>query len=463
MVRKRVQRGDREGADGVGSGPGAGPTRRDVLAGAGAAGLAGLAGCLPDGGGGTATQTTSSNYANVPLSGDTVKIGVSVPQTGVYQGEGQQLRFGYELAAQNINNSDVETRLGYVNNEHFAALQGSAGLRGKQIELVVQDTESSAETARSSASTLIEDEGVVMLAGGASSDEAMAHQSVAMDNGVVHMIGFAPGNSISGTNCALTGFQEMFNAKEAAQALRPVLTEEYADGADVGESFAASMRTELADAGWSEQTVETTRVGTTNFRSAIETAVAEEPDVLVLNYYGLGGSHALRQAADIADEAVSVVVPLYNRPMARNAGGAMADVLGTIHWESSILERYSRMFTNAWRRAYSGNDQRATAPSGLAHLAYSQLFQYAAAVERAGTFEPPAVVDELEDFTYDIGMGEETMRQCDHTAQRSVPIVRGLAADDQYWGRYYEIEEIVTPEGYTCDEAPAANCNLGSF
>ncbi len=455
-----------------GSGNRAAPTRRDVLAGAGAAGLAGLAGCLPDGGSGTATQTQTSQYANVPVSGDTVTIGVSIPQTGVYQGEGTQLGYGYELAAQNINNSDGETQLGYVNNEHFSALQGSAGIRGKQIELVVDDTESSAETAQASGTRLIQEEGAVMLAGGASSDEAIAHQTVAMDHSVVHMIGFAPGNSISGTNCSLSGFQEMFNAKLAAQALRPVLTEEYADGADfaqvrpdsdVGESFGASMREELTDAGWNELTVETTRVGTTNFKSSIETAIAEDPNVLVLNYYGLDGSHALRQAAEIADDDTSVVVPLYNRPMARNAGGAMAGVLGTIHWESSILEGYSRMFTNAWRRAYSDNDQRATAPSGLAHLAYSQLFQYAAAVERAGSFEPPAVVDELQGYSYDLGMGEETMRQCDHTAQRPVPIVRGLSADDQYWGRYYEIEEVVTPDGYTCDEAPAANCNMGSF
>ena len=448
-----------------------GRTRRDVLAGAGAAGLAGLAGCLPDGGDST-TPTETGRHANVPVSGDTVTIGVSVPQTGVYQGEGEQLRFGYELAAQNINESEGDQQLGYVSNEHFDVLAESAGIRGKEIDLVVDDTESGAETAETSARNLIENEGAVMLAGGASSGEAIAHQGVAMDQGVIHMIGFAPGTSLSGTECRLTGFQEMFNAKHAAQALRPILVEEFGEDAgfaqvrpssDVGETFATSMRQELLGAGWRQLSVEQTRVGSTNFQAPIENALAEEPDVLVLNYYGLDGAHALRQAAELTDEETAVVVPLYNRPMARAAGAAMGDVLGTIHWESSILETYSRRFTNAWRRAYSEDDQKATAPSGLVHLAYSQLFQYAAAVERAGTFDPPAVVDELEGFTYDIGMGEETMRPCDHTAQRQVPIVRGLAEDDRYWGRYYEIEELVEVEGFGCDQAPAVQCELGDF
>lgn len=458
---------DREGAT---VRHGDGRTRRDVLAAAGAAGVAGLAGCLPDGDGGGATPTPggSTAYANYPVRGDTVRIGVSVPETGVYQGEGQQLTAGYELAAMNINQSQ-----GYVNNEHFAVLEGSEGIRGKTVELVVDDTGSSADQARESARNLIDEEDAIVLAGGASSDEAIAHQQVARDRGVVHMIGFAPGNSIGGRNCAITGFQEMFNAREAAQALRPVLVSEHGEevdfaqvrpNSDVGETFAVSIRQEMLGAGWNQLAVETTRVGTQNFEGPIAAARDQEPEVLVLNYYGLDGAFALRQAARVTEgEDIDVVVPLYNRPMARNAGGAMEGVLGTIHWESNILERYSRMFTQAWTRAYGGDDRKATHPSGLAHLAYSQLFQYAAAVERAGSFEPPAVVDELEGYAYDLGMGAEEMRGCDHTADRPVPIVRGLAAENQYWGKYYEIEDIITDVGYGCEEAPATRCELGSL
>jgi ABC-type branched-subunit amino acid transport system substrate-binding protein len=446
-----------------------GRTRREVLAAAGAAGVVGLAGCSGDGDGPGATPTATPQpaYANMPVEGDTVTIGVSVPETGVYSGEGAQLRVGYELAAMNINQDR-----GYSDEGIFPALAGSPGVRGKEIEIVTGNTGSDTEQARESAQTLIDTEGAVMLAGGASSDEAIAHQGLANDRGVIHMVGFAPGNSIGGENCAVTGFQEMFNAAMAANALKQALIDEHGFEAtfaqvrprsDVGESFATSIAAEMAGEGWQELATETTRVGTQDFREQIQSAAEESPDVLVLNYYGLDGAHALTQADELVGGDVDIVVPLYNRPMARNAGGAMEDVLGTIHWESAILQENSRKFTNAWRSAYASDDRRAQEPSGLAHLAYSQLFQWAAAVERAGSFRPPDVAAELSGHTYDLGMGEETMRECDHQAQRPIPIVTGLAEDQQYWGRYYEFQEILTGVGYGCDEDPAADCELGSI
>lgn len=446
-----------------------GRTRREVLAAAGAAGVVGLAGCSGDGdgSGATPTATPQSEYANMPVEGDTVTIGVSVPDTGVYSGEGDQLRVGYELAAKNIN----EDR-GYSDEAAFPALAGSTGVRGKTVEIVTDNTDSNAEQARESAETLIDTEGAAMLAGGASSDEAIAHQEVASDRGVIHMIGFAPGNSIGGDHCAITGFQEMFNAKMAARALKQALLDEHGVEAtfaqvrprsDVGESFATSIAAEMVGEGWDELPSQTTRVGTQDFSDQIESAGNEDPDVLVLNYYGLDGAFALSQADELVGDEVDIVVPLYNRPMARNAGGAMEDVLGTIHWESAILQDNSRAFTNAWRSAYASDDRRADEPSGLAHLAYSQLFQWAAAVERAGSFRPPAVAEELSGHTYDLGMGEETMRECDHQAQRPIPIVSGLSEDQQYWGRYYEFQEILTDVGYSCDETPASDCEMGSI
>ena len=447
-----------------------GRTRREVLAATGAAGLVGLAGCSGDGdgpSGATPTTTPQSEYANMPVSGDTITVGVSVPETGVYSGEGGQLRVGYELAAKNIN----EDR-GLVNAEDFSVLQGSGGVRGKTIEIVTDDTGSSADQAADSARNLIDNQGAQMLAGGASSDEAIAHQRVAKNRGVIHMIGFAPGTSIGGSNCANTGFQEMFNAQMAASALRQALVDRHGyetsfaqvrPESDVGESFATSIEEAMTGEDWEHLTTQTTRVGTQDYRSQIRSARDQDPDVLVLNYYGLDGAHALRQADEIVGGDVAIVVPLYNRPMARNAGGAMEDVLGTIHWESAVLKRNSRRFTQAWKSAFSTNDRRATEPSGLAHLAYMQLFQWAAAVERAGSFRPPDVAAALEDYSYDIGLGQETMRACDHQAQRPIPIVTGLAADDQYWGRYYEFQEILTGHGYSCEEAPAADCSMDGF
>lgn len=310
-----------------------------------------------------------------------------------------------------------------------------------------------------------------MLSGGASSDEAIAIQEVAADRTAIHMMGFVPGNSLGGSECNAVGFQEMFNAKMAAQALRAPLIDEF--GADVGYvqvrprsdlgvSFESAVREEMGS-DWTELSVVETRTGTRNFEGPIEQAAEEEPDVVFLDYYGLDGAHALRQSKQILGEEVGHVVPLYNRSMASNAASAIEDVIGTVHWHPVIRTPLSLQVIEAWSAEHAGDQQYSRQPSDLVHLAYSQLFQYAAAVQRAGSFEPPAVVSELEGFSYDLGMGEETMRACDHRADRPIPVVRGLSSPDELFGRYYQAEEVAEDVGYGCDEPPAADCEMGTI
>ncbi len=97
-----------------------------------------------------------------------------------------------------------------------------------------------------------------------------------------------------------------------------------------------------------------------------------------------------------------------------SAADAIEGVYGTIAWDSQIDNEPSNQFTEVFNSEYD------RLPSGPAHLAYAQTLQYAAAVERAGTFYPPEVIKQLEDYEYsNIGLGEELMRGCDHQAQRS--------------------------------------------
>lgn len=460
------------GSDGAAGRQASPRTRREVLAAAGATGLVGLAGCGGDGDGngdgGNTTPTETNTYANYPVEGDTVKIGVSIPETGVYSGEGEQLLAGYELAAQNIN----EGR-GFVNNETFSGLGETSGILGKDIELVVENSGSGGDQATDSAEELIDDQGVIMLTGGGSTDEAVAHQAVASDRSVIHMVGFAPGDVLSGENCAAVGFQELFNASAAAEAIRPVVVGKYGEDlgfaqirprTDVGETFQNAMRNSLEQAGWNQRVSRTTRVGTQNFEGPFQEAIDRDPDVLVLNYWGLDGAHAIRQADEMKSDDMEIVVPMFNRPMARNAGAAMAGVIGTVHWDSSIIRPVSQQFSDAWTEVYTAEeDEVATRPSGLAHLAYNQLFKYATAVERAGSFEPPAVVSELEGMSYDIGMGSQEIRACDHQSKRPIPVVEGLPDEDQDWGRYYERRQTVRGAVPGCDKLPASDCSMGSL
>ena len=185
-------------------------------------------------------------------------------------------------------------------------------------------------------------------------------------------------------------------------------------------------------------------------------------DVLFLNHYGLDGANSLNQAVDAGiDQDMEIVMPLYNRPMAEAASSAIEGIYGTIAWDSQIDNEPSNQFTEVFGEEYDGR-----VPSGPAQLAYSGTLQYAAAVERAGTFYPPEVIRQLEGFEYDnIGMGEETMRACDHQSQRAIPVVQGRPESEQGDGQFFNIVNVTdrSQVGYACDEGPAAECELGDY
>ncbi|PSQ45150.1 branched-chain amino acid ABC transporter substrate-binding protein [Halobacteriales archaeon SW_6_65_15] len=283
-------------------------------------------------------------------------------------------------------------------------------------------------------------------------------------------IGLTHADDTNGSDCVRYSFREVFNTTMSAQALAPVVTDEYGDDlsfyqlyADYnwGQSQQESMNTYFTEAGWSQIDSVATPLGTSDFSSFLSQVPRDEADVLFLNHYGLDGANSLSQAIDRGlNEDVEIVMPLYNRPMAQAASGAIDGVFGTAAWDSQIDNEPSNQFTQAFQDEYD------RIPSGVAQLAYAQTLQYAAAVERAGTFYPPEVIRQLEDYEYDnIGMGPETMRACDHQAHRAVPVVRGLPEDEQEQGQFFEIVELTPRDeiGYGCDEGPAAECDLGPY
>ncbi|WP_435195506.1 substrate-binding protein [Natronomonas sp. EA1] len=421
--------------------------------------MAGLAGCTS-----SLTSGGAESLGNYPIEGDTATFGFNVPLSGPYGSEGQDELRAYKLAVKHLNNGG-----GWVDSQ-FDDLSGD-GVAGYQIDFKTTDTQTDKAKARENARKLIERDNAIMISGGSSSSVAINVQDECQKQKVLFMACLTHSNDTTGTDCVRYGFREMFNAYHTAKALAPVLKEEYGEGqkfyqlyADYtwGQSVQESMKRFLTeDAGWEQIDSVATPLGTKDYSSYLSEAANSGADVLLLDHYGLDGANSVQQAADAGlKEEMAIVVPLYNRPMAEAAGSAISGVFGTVAWDSAIDNEPSKEFTKQFQQAYS------RVPSGPAQLAYAQTLQYAAAVERAGSFYPPDVIKELEGFQYsNIGMGPETMRGCDHQAQRAVPVVRGLPADEIETGNYYEIVNLTPSEKvtYACDTGPAAKCELGPY
>ena len=445
-------------------------SRRDVVKTAGAAGVAGitgLAGCTGGGGGGGGGNGGGDDYpplGNFPIEGDTAIFGFNVPQSGPYASEGQDELRAYELAVKHLNNGG-----GWVDSQ-FDDLSGD-GVLGYQIDYETGDTATDSDQAVKQATRLIQRDNAIMVSGGSSSAVTIAVQELCQREKVMFMACLTHSNDTTGKNCVRYSFREMFNAYMTGQALAPVVKEAYGEGlkfyqlyADYswGQTQQESMNKFLTEiAGWEQVKSVPTPLGTKDYSSYLSEAQNSGADVLVLNHYGLDGANSLSQSVDAGiDQNMELMVPLYNRPMAEAAGGAIEGVYGTVAWDSQIDNTPSQEFVTAFNEEYDRT------PSGPAQLAYAQTLQYAAAAERAGTFYPPEVIRQLEDYEYsNIGMGEETMRKCDHQAQRDVPVVQGLAASEQSSGNYFNIVNVTGRDqlGYGCDEGPAAECELGDY
>jgi ABC-type branched-subunit amino acid transport system substrate-binding protein len=457
-------------------------TRRDALATVGATGALVLAGCIGGGGDGNGNGNESED-ANGGTTGngddDTVQIGISIPRSGGRNNEGEQMLQGYELAVHHINEGAAGATV-----EPFAEIGEDGGLLGRQLETVVADTESTGSGARESAGTLADD-GVTMFTGGASADEGLAHQEVASDRELLYMGGFTPSAAVSGEGCTRYAFNEMYNAKMAADSLAPIVAQEMRDAETVnfaqlypdnefGDEFSAEIRDRFESIGdsWFHQRRESTREGERSYAADIETVVSGDPNLIVLNYYGLDAASALRELDEVVGPDVAVVVPLINRELARTAGSALEGVIGTVHWPPEPREeegwalRVSHPFRDTFLANWDDVEGELDVPSPVSHLAYVQTCQYAAAVARAGTFDVDAVIGELEDHTYGYGMGDQTLRACDHQAMRTVPVVIGLPASEHQPGNFYQLSDLQASLGiggsepYPCDQSPAADCSL---
>ncbi len=399
-------------------------TRRGVLK-SGAVAGAGVA--LPT----IFTASSAAAFTNEP-TGSSVTLGFNVPQTGPYADEGADELRAYELAVEHLNGGGDGGMMGTFSSK---ALQGN-GILGKKVEYVTGDTQTKSDAARASAQSMIQKDGAIMITGGSSSGVAVAVQGLCQEAGVIFMAGLTHSNDTTGKDKKANGFRHFFNAYMSGAALAPVLAELYGDdrkayhltadytwGWTQQESIAAATEA----LGW--ETVENvlTPLAATDFSSYIAPVLNSGADVLVLNHYGGNMVNSLTNAVQfglrekqVNGKNFEIVVPLFSRLMARGAGENIKGILGSTNWHWSLQDEGTKAFVKSFGTKYG------FPPSQAAHTCYAQTLLYADAVERAGSFNPCAVVEALEGFEFDgLGNGPTLYRAEDHQCFKDVLVVKG--------------------------------------
>ncbi len=398
-------------------------TRRGVLR---SGAIAGAALGVP-----TYLRAQDSGFTNAP--GDSsVTLGFNVPQTGPYADEGADELRAYELAVEHLNGGGDGGMLPTFSSQE---LDGS-GILGRKVEYVTGDTQTKSDAARASARSMIEKDGAIMITGGSSSGVAVAVQALCQEAGVIFMAGLTHSNDTTGKDKRANGFRHFFNSYMSGAALAPVLKNAYGTDrkayhltADYnwGYTTEEAIRSSTEAMGWETVAAVKTPLTQTDFSSYIAPVLQSGADVLVLNHYGGNMVNSLTNAVQFGlreatanGKQFEIVVPLYSRLMARGAGENVKGIFGSTNWHWSLQDEGSQAFVKSFGTKYG------FPPSQAAHTCYVQTLLYADAVQRAGSFQPCAVVEALEGFEFDgLGNGPTLYRAEDHQCFKDVLVVRG--------------------------------------
>ncbi len=357
-------------------------------------------------------------------SQDTIKIALNYPETGPYQKEGKDQWKAAYLAKNEIN--------------------AAGGILNKQIELVTYDTKSSAEIAAKNAAHAIDVEGVKMVFGGSSSAVAVAVSKVCQEKGVLFFGTLTYSTTVTGSEGRRHTFRECYDSWMAAKAISSYLNKNFAGKkyfyitADYtwGWTTEASLR---KFSGTEDKAVHKgvlTPFPSTDFTAALKKAEQERPDVLVLVLFGQEMANAIRSAHTMGmKDRMQVLVPNLTIGMAeRGTPSAMEGVLGTLPWCWQVPYKYNYERGIKFVEDFQKEHQRY--PSTSAASAYTIMYEYKAAVERAGTVDVPKVIKALEGHRYKLLKDEQVWRDFDHQSIQTVYVVRCKPRDEVVKNKY---------------------------
>jgi ABC-type branched-subunit amino acid transport system substrate-binding protein len=333
-------------------------------------------------------------------------------------------------------------------------INAAGGILGQQVEIVWRDTQSKPDVATANATELIDQHGVKMIFGGSSSGVAIATAKVCHAKNVPFFGTLTYSTETTGTEALKTTFRECYDSWMAAKAISDYLknnfpnkkylyvTADYTWGwtteaavreltGTQDESVHKSIKTPFPTA-----TVE-------DFKKALSFAKVVKPDVLVLVEFGHDMEVAIRNATAMGmKQDMQIVVPNLTLGMAEGGGPkVMEGVIGALPWSWQIPYKYDYPRGKEFVEKFSTKYNRYPCTSGAS--AYTIMWEYKAAVERAASFETPQVIAALEGHEYTLLKDKQVWRDFDHQSVQTVYLVKckpeAAVLKDKYKLDYFEI------------------------
>lgn len=346
-------------------------------------------------------------------SKEEIPLGINCPISGPYLKQGLDQIRAARLAADEINRN--------------------GGIMGHRIKLIHRDSGSDVLRSVFNVRELIRDCGCRMIFGGSSSAVAIAVSEICQEYWIPFFATLTYSTETTMEKGHRVCFRECYDSWMAAQVMADWLNDRYS-----GKQYAYIT----ADYSWGRttensfrtvtRTVDRTRhpgflapLGTTDFVQVLNQIAKSPPDVLVLALFGRDLSSALRQVREreLGKHAL-IVVPNLELGTAEHAGpNAIHGVVGALPWTWKVPYVYDYPRGKAFVEEYVRRYHRYPSSSGAS--AYTILYEYKSAVERAQSFKTSSVIRALEGHTYQLLKDPQTWRALDHQSVQTVFMVQG--------------------------------------
>ncbi|QKO20975.1 ABC transporter substrate-binding protein [Rhodoferax sp. BAB1] len=338
-----------------------------------------------------------------------IRIGVVTPLSGTYAGIGQQVKWGLDLAAKEIN--------------------ASGGVSGRQIELIYEDEEANPAVAVQKAEKLFQVSKVDFLTGTVNSGSTLAVGQVAERNNrlIATTVSFA--DSITADKCSPNVFRVNARAGMQSAALadwmastRPNANVFYlGPDYEMGRSTVAAFKSAAEGKGAKTVGEVFAPLDNKDYSPFFGQMRSARPSVI---YTSVAGNDTVRLFTQMAEFGLSrnvQVVGASGTVTSQNlqAIGKAADGFVTgVGYSPNIDNADNKKFVASFEAANKAQPDLYGADS------YGVLFFYKAAVEKVKSTDTDKVREAMRGIQWSTPQGIKTMRAGDHQAMQDMYAVR---------------------------------------
>ena len=356
-----------------------------------------------------------------------IRIGVVTPLSGTYAGIGQQVKWGLDLAAAQIN--------------------AGGGVMGRKLELIYEDEEANPAVATQKAEKLFQVNKVDFLTGTVNSGSTLAVGQLAERNNklIATTVSFA--DSITADKCSPNVFRVNARAGMQSAALAEWLAKEKPQanvfylGPDyeMGRSTVAAFKA-AAEAKGSKTVGEVfAPLDNKDYSPFFGQVRSSKPAVI---YTSVAGNDTVRLFTQLAEFGVSrnvQIVGASGTVTSQNlaAIGKAADGFVTgVGYSTSIDSAENRKFVAEFEAATKAKPDLYGADS------YGVLFFYKAAVEKAKSTDTDKVRTAMRGIEWQTPQGTKTLRASDHQAMQDMYAVQVTGGEFKIVGKVGAVAAI---------------------